>query len=70
MDVPVLKGISLDIEKGDYDAALKKAGVDVKLRVFDGCFHAFDLFFYRDVAKEAREFLIDGFMYAVENYFA
>lgn len=53
-----------------YVDNLKKAGVDVKLKVFDGCFHAFDLFLYRDVAKEAREFLIDGFMYAVENYFA
>lgn len=53
-----------------YVDNLKKAGVDVKIKVFDGCFHAFDLFTYRKVAKQAREFLIDEFIYATENCFA
>lgn len=53
-----------------YVENLREAGVDVKIKVFDGCFHAFDLFFYRKAAKEAREFLLQEFMYATENYFA
>lgn len=53
-----------------YVDNLRKAGVNVQFKVFDGCYHGFDLLFYTNVAKQAREFLLDGFMYAVENYFA
>ena len=53
-----------------YVENLKKAGVEVMFQVFPGCFHGFDLLLYTSPAKEARQFLHDGFMYAVENYFA
>ena len=54
----------------EYVENLKKAGVEVQFKTFEGCFHAFDLLSYSSPAKEARKFLIDGFMYAVENYTA
>lgn len=57
-------------ETVNYVENLKKAGVEVKFKIFEGCFHGFDLFAYSTPAKQAREFLIDGFMYAVENYTA
>lgn len=54
----------------EYVENLKKAGVEVQFRIFEGCFHGFDLFSFTTPAKEAKQFLIDGFMYAVENYTA
>lgn len=54
----------------EYVENLKKAGIDVKFRIFEGCFHGFDLFSFTSPAKEAKQFLMDGFMYAVENYTA
>lgn len=57
-------------ETVEYVENLRKAGVEVNFRIFEGCFHAFDLFVYTTPAKQARKFLIDGFMYAVENYTA
>ena len=53
-----------------YVDNLKKAGIDVQFKVFEGCFHGFDLLSWTTPAKEAREFLADGFKYATENYFA
>lgn len=52
----------------EYVENLKAAGVEVHFKTFDGCFHGFDLLSYSTPAKEARQFLIDGFMYAVQNY--
>ena len=57
-------------ETAEYVEKLKKAGVEVSFRTFEGCFHGFDLFGYTSVAKQAKRFLIEGFMYAVENYSA
>lgn len=57
-------------ETVEYVENLRAAGVAVKFKMFDGCFHGFDLFTFTDIAQEARDFLIDGFMYAVENYTA
>lgn len=54
----------------EYVENLKNAGVEVQFRTFEGCFHGFDLLFYSTPAKQARQFLIDGFMYAVENFTA
>lgn len=54
----------------EYVKKLRNAGVDVQFKIFDGCFHGFDLFSFTTPAKEARQFLIEGFMYAVENYTA
>lgn len=53
-----------------YVENLKKAGVEVQFRLFEGCFHGFDLLSFTTPAKEARQFLSEGFMYAVENYTA
>lgn len=57
-------------ETAEYVENLKKAGVEVHFRMFDGCFHGFDLLKFTTPAKEADEFLINGFKYAVENYTA
>ena len=54
----------------EYVNNLRKAGVEVHFRLFEGCFHGFDLLAYSTPAKEAKQFLIDGFMYAVNNYTA
>lgn len=53
-----------------YVDNLKNAGVEVMFRSFEGCFHGFILFSFTTPAKEAKQFLIEGFMYAVENYIA
>lgn len=58
-------------ETVEYVKNLKKAGVKVHFKEFDGAYHAFDSF--RPNAKiscEAVEFYMDSFRYAVENYFA
>lgn len=53
-----------------YVNNLRDAGTEVHFRTFEGCFHGFDLLSYSSPAKQARQFLINGFMYAVENYTA
>ncbi len=53
-----------------YVENLKNAGVEVSFKTLDGCFHGFDLLSYSTPAKQAREFLVEGFVYAAENYTA
>ncbi len=53
-----------------YVENLRSAGVKVDFKLFEGCFHGFDLFSFTTPAKQARQFLIDGFSFAAENYFA
>lgn len=54
-----------------YIENLKKAGISTHFKIFDGCFHAFDLICYPTrIAKESRAFLMEAFNYAVEHYFA
>lgn len=51
-----------------YIKHLKSAGVPVYYRVFDGCFHAFDITVpWSAPAKEAREFLHDSFQRIIEK---
>lgn len=57
-------------ETVEYVEKLRKAGVEVKFRLFEGCFHGFDLLKWTSPAREAERFLAEGFMYAVGNYFA
>ncbi len=57
-------------ETTQYVENLRAAGVEVQFTTFEGCFHGFDLLSYSSPAKEAKQFLVDGFMYAVENYTA
>ena len=48
---------------------LTNAGVDVKYKIFDGCFHGFDVVCpLAQKSKETKQFLIDGFEYALKNY--
>ena len=55
----------------DYMEKLKAAGVPVDYRVFDGCYHGFDIVAPKsEPAREARKLLGSAFAYAKENYFA
>lgn len=52
-----------------YVNSLERAGVKVSFKVFEGCYHAFDMLHaFVPVAREAREFLMSGFIYAAEHY--
>ena len=54
-----------------YMERLQKCGVPVHFKVFEGCFHAFDIMCPdAEVTKEAVRFLVDSFNYAVGNYFS
>lgn len=54
-----------------YVANLQAAGIPVQLRVFEGCYHGFDQAVpSADKSKEATQFMLDAFAYAVANYFA
>lgn len=54
-----------------YMEQLKAAGIPAEYKVFQGCFHAFDIMAKKaGPAKEARKLLIENFRYAVEHYFA
>lgn len=53
----------------EYMEKLKAAGIPAEYRIYSGCFHGFDtIAFYSEPAKEARKFLMEQFMYAVEHY--
>lgn len=51
-----------------YIDHLKDAHVPVHFKVFDGCFHAFDLM-GTNIGKSATMFLMDTFLYATKHYF-
>ncbi len=54
-----------------YMENLKKKGIAAHYRVFDGCFHGFDLLASKSPqAREASDFLMEQFGYAVRNYYA
>jgi acetyl esterase/lipase len=54
-----------------YAENLRKAGVPVQLRVFGGCFHAFDMVCPKtSVGKEAAKLIESAFRHAVSNCFA
>lgn len=58
-------------EAKTYAERLQKSGVRVRFRVFDGCFHAFDMLCGRTaVAREATAFLLDAFRHASAHCFA
>lgn len=55
----------------NYFERLRATGIPVHYKVFDGCFHGFDVVCPKTrIANEATDFLIACFRYAVENYFA
>lgn len=50
---------------------LQQAHVPVTLKVFEGCFHGFDIVGFRTpIADAAVDFLMSNFTYAVDHYFA
>ncbi len=54
-----------------YLEKLHASGVPVHYKVFKGCFHAFDIVCAKSsVAREAADFLMGSFRYAVDHYFA
>ncbi len=58
-------------ETVEYLERLRAAGTPVHYKVFDGCFHGFDIVCAKtQVAKEAVSFITACYKYAVENYFA
>lgn len=71
-DLPPLLTFVGDIEPFhdetvDYVARLEAAGVPTQCRVYQGCWHAFDILASRsEPGKDARRFLADGFSRAVD----
>ena len=54
-----------------YFARMKQAGVPVSLRVYHGCFHAFETTVLNcSVALNAQRYLLESFRYAQKHYFA
>lgn len=58
-------------ETAYYMERLKDAGVPVTYKVFDGCYHAFDVIANKSSpAVEAKKLMMESLRYAVEHYFA
>jgi len=54
-----------------YVENLRKAGVKVSFRIFEGCYHAFEQVCPKaEISKSAIEFITTEYAFAVENYFA
>ena len=54
-----------------YFTRMKKEDVPVSLRVYHGCFHAFEVTAVNsNVAMNAQRYLLDSFRYAQKRYFA
>lgn len=58
-------------ETAAYVERLRACGVPVRFKLFEGCFHGFDVVCPKSgIAREAIAFLMDSFRYAAEHYFA
>lgn len=55
-------------ETAAYVEALRAAGVPVTFRVFDGCFHGFDVFAGTEVARAAARFQFGAFADLYDTY--
>ena len=54
-----------------YMENLRKAGIETHFKVFEGCFHAFNMMCPKSsVAKEATALLETTFKYAVQNFYS
>jgi acetyl esterase/lipase len=54
-----------------YVEALRTQGVPVHFKLYEGCFHAFDLIGAgKSIGKAAIKFMMETFQYAVKHYFA
>ena len=55
----------------DYFERLRAHGTDVQMKIFDGCFHGFDIVCAKtSIAAEANNYLMTHFLYAIDHYFA
>jgi len=55
----------------DYVRKLKKAGIKVDFKLYNGCFHTFDLLVpWSTPAKRAKAFFIKSLRHACANYYA
>lgn len=58
-------------ENIEFFNRMKTRGVHVDFKVFNGCYHAFDQMCREsDVSKEAKNFLLDRFLFAADNYYS
>lgn len=58
-------------ETVQYVEKLREAGVEAHFKVFEGCYHAFDLMVPTSkVSKAATKFLTTAYLHAVDHYFA
>ena len=58
-------------ETRSYIRRLKAEGIPVAYRIFEGCYHAFDIMAPKSKpAMEAEKFLMKNFAYAVRHFFA
>lgn len=56
-------------ETVDYVGNLKKAGIPVRFKLFEGCFHAFEILFPKlEISKEAWLFLLTAYSNYVDEY--
>ncbi|MFV0382381.1 MAG: alpha/beta hydrolase [Breznakia sp.] len=54
-----------------YMENLKTAGIPVNYKIFEGCYHGFDIIASKSTpAKAAKKFLMENFVYAKKTYFA
>ncbi|HHT96928.1 MAG TPA: alpha/beta hydrolase [Clostridiales bacterium] len=57
-------------ETTNYINNLKQAGIYTNYKIFEGCFHGFEaLAPWKKISKEAYQFMIDGVLYARDNFF-
>lgn len=57
-------------ETKDYINNLRKAKIKTKFKIYDGCFHAFDMLIpLSKEAKEAKNFFLDNYLFACQNYY-
>lgn len=53
----------------EYVENLKKAGIPVTFKLFNGCFHAFEILFPKlEISKEAWSFLLTAYSNYVDEY--
>jgi acetyl esterase/lipase len=58
-------------ETTQYVENLRKAGVPVMFKMFEGCYHAFEQMCPKaEISKQANRFLSDSYKFATEHYFA
>lgn len=56
-------------ETKNYVEQLKKHKIKVDFKIFNGCYHVFDVIGKKTrVGKQSKEFLLNGFKYAVNHY--